>query len=645
MAVACVVLFHANVPPFTGGFVGVDVFFVISGFLITRLLADELSRTGRVSFPNFYVRRARRILPALFFTIALSGVFAFLLLSPDALERFGGSALYAVLSLSNVFFWQESGYFDFFSITKPLLHTWSLGVEEQFYAFWPLLLVALSALGTRWVLPAIVGLGVVSLWLNGWFLSGYAEPAIIAAFPAAADWLHEAPATVFFLTPFRVFEFAIGAAMVWAAGFRLPRLALEPILVVGLGMIGYAVVAYSAATPFPYLAALVPCFGAALVIYAGTARWTGLLLRNPVAVGAGLASYSIYLLHWPVLVFFTHYKGRPPTSVETALLIAATLAGAVAMYRFVELPFRRGAPASARPRTVLAATAAAAAVLVLPAWLAWTEGGWEWRIPEQRRAMSADDWRRLERSEYCQNWHPSLPREPVSCQNYRHATRDIFIWGDSHALHLVPGFSEAYPDRNVYVLYQSACTPQSGIAGYVREYADKAEERACIAHNKATLDFLAGLPPTDIVISNAKRSSPAEIAGPTNYLLDQLRAMGHRAFVLGDFIRPGVDLAGCNNVPNYLLSNKANRRRCKPNLAGIAAELRYNDVLCPLLHGFVEVSEIQCPDRAECRFFDGKTPLFRDHHHLNIPGSTLFVGALKDRLPIAAIPASPTAAR
>ena len=147
VAVICVVLFHAGVQPFTGGFVGVDVFFVISGFLITRILTDELSRTGHVSFSTFYVRRARRILPALFFTIALSCVFAFLLFSPEALERFGGSALFAVLSISNVFFWQEAGYFDTEAITKPLLHTWSLGVEEQFYAVWPMLLVGLFGLG------------------------------------------------------------------------------------------------------------------------------------------------------------------------------------------------------------------------------------------------------------------------------------------------------------------------------------------------------------------------------------------------------------------------------------------------------------------------------------------------------------------
>ena len=138
IAVICVVLFHLKLSTFSGGFVGVDVFFVISGFLISRIIVDEVAATKGFSFSNFYVRRARRILPALFFTIGLSAIFAFLLFSPEHFERFGASMLYAAASLANVLFWRESGYFDTDAATKPLLHTWSLSVEEQFYAAWPL---------------------------------------------------------------------------------------------------------------------------------------------------------------------------------------------------------------------------------------------------------------------------------------------------------------------------------------------------------------------------------------------------------------------------------------------------------------------------------------------------------------------------
>ena len=294
-----------------------------------------------------------------------------------------------------------------------------------------------------------------------------------------------------------------------------------------------------------------PCIGTALVIYAGTSRWVGLLLRNSVAVGVGLISYSIYLLHWPLIVFATHYKGAPLTAAETGMLIVATLVGAAAMYRLVETPFRRGSPlATVRPRAVLAVTVAGVAVLSLPAWLTWTQGGWEWRIPDERRMLSSSASRELEQRTYCHRWHPSLPRDLVTCQNDRNGSRDIYIWGDSHAMHLIAGFSEAYPDRNVYVLYQSACVPQSGFEGYVRAYSDKADEEACVARNKAALAFFAGLPPTHIVISNAKRSEPETISVPTNYLLDRLRAMGHQAFVLGDLMRPGIDLANCRRVPD-----------------------------------------------------------------------------------------------
>ena len=195
------------------------------------------------------------------------------------------------------------------------------------------------------------------------------------------------------------------------------------------------------------------------------------------------------------------------------------------------------------------------------------------------------------------------------------------------------------------MLYQSACVPQSGFEGYVRAYSDKADEEACVARNKAALAFFAGLPPTDIVISNAKRSEPETISVPTNYLLDRLRAMGHQAFVLGDFMRPGIDLANCRRVPDYLLTHGSLARRSPVNLAAVAAGMKYNKVLGPLLRGFVDVTDVQCPGRVKCKFFDHGMLLFRDDHHLNTLGSILMVRAVRDRLPIAATAVSSKAAR
>jgi peptidoglycan/LPS O-acetylase OafA/YrhL len=164
IAVLSVILFHFDFDMFPGGFVGVDLFFVISGFLITRIIASELISTGSFEFKNFYLRRVRRIIPALYFTIFLSFIFSVLMFSPQHFERFGSSLIYAVFGLSNIFFWQESSYFDTTSIFKPLLHNWSLSVEEQFYIFWPIIIVCLLNKIPKATLTLIVIIGGLSFF-------------------------------------------------------------------------------------------------------------------------------------------------------------------------------------------------------------------------------------------------------------------------------------------------------------------------------------------------------------------------------------------------------------------------------------------------------------------------------------------------
>jgi peptidoglycan/LPS O-acetylase OafA/YrhL len=156
IAVLCVLFFHTGLPFFGGGFVGVDIFFVISGFLITRLIRDEFVEKGSFDFKNFYVRRGRRLFPGLFFTMLLCTAFSIWLFSPQHLARFGGELIHALLSLSNVFFWRESGYFDPAADYKPLLHTWSLSIEEQFYLIWPLFLVFILKRTLKWITPFLI---------------------------------------------------------------------------------------------------------------------------------------------------------------------------------------------------------------------------------------------------------------------------------------------------------------------------------------------------------------------------------------------------------------------------------------------------------------------------------------------------------
>jgi peptidoglycan/LPS O-acetylase OafA/YrhL len=366
IAVLVVVLYHAQFAAFSGGYVGVDVFFVISGFLITRLVRDEI-RAGTFSFARFYERRARRLFPAMFFTFLVSSGGAYLVLTPEYLRNFGGSLLYSALSLSNVFFWLETGYFDLAAHTKPLLHMWSLSVEEQFYLFWPALLVFSVKKYDRLVPYGIVIAGVVNLL------------ATIA--------LRQHPAAIFYLTPFRIVEFCIGGVMVWLVALQ-PRnkLMLEPLVPIGLGLVLYAVFTYDEKTVFPGLAVLPPCLGTALLIYAGTARYAGLVLRNPLSVWLGLISYSVYLIHWPIIVFFGQLSmGSLPETAKYGIVIAS-IAVAALMYRYVETPFRRPAP---ERRLSAPAFGLGCCMLVLalslPASSMWANNGWEWRYPEKIR--------------------------------------------------------------------------------------------------------------------------------------------------------------------------------------------------------------------------------------------------------------------
>src|SRR5688572_16591631 len=195
IAVMSVVLYHYAPGTFPGGFVGVDVFFVISGFLITRLIHDAVI-ANNFSFADFYLRRVRRLFPALLFTLLASTLAAILFLSPNHLTQYGGSLVSAIFSVSNFYFWRQSGYFDAAADTKPLLHTWSLSVEEQFYLVWPAVLVLLLTKTPRLPLLVVVGaLGIASVYL-------------------AERWLETDPSAAFFLAPARVIELASGAALV-----------------------------------------------------------------------------------------------------------------------------------------------------------------------------------------------------------------------------------------------------------------------------------------------------------------------------------------------------------------------------------------------------------------------------------------------
>lgn len=325
IAVAPVILYHAGVSTLSGGFVGVDVFFVISGYLITALLLKDME-AGRFSLLGFYERRARRLLPALFVVLAASTAIAWVTLMPKDMQDFAQSLWATALFSSNILFWREAGYFDTASELKPLLHTWSLAVEEQFYILFPPVLYALWRWG-RVPVVAVLGLGfVISLGLAQW-------------------GAYHKPSSAFFLLPTRAWELLLGVFCALylhrRAGPAGPTALHQALAALGLASIIVAVLTYDTQTPAPSLYTLVPTGGAALIILFATPRtWVHRLLSLRAFVGLGLISYSAYLWHQPLFVFARYRHITPPSEALMLGLCGVVLALAYLSWRYVEQPFR-----------------------------------------------------------------------------------------------------------------------------------------------------------------------------------------------------------------------------------------------------------------------------------------------------------------
>ncbi|WP_375691488.1 acyltransferase family protein [Pseudooceanicola sp. LIPI14-2-Ac024] len=363
IAVAGVVLFHAWPAALPGGFTGVDVFFAISGFLIGGILRRNMA-AGRFTLGDFYRRRLRRIVPALVVMVTVTLAVGAAILSPDAFAELGRTAATSAVFVSNVDFYLHSGYFDRAAELRPLLHTWSLSVEEQFYLVFPLALWVVMARARRRLVAVTLGAMLICLAWSQW-------QAV------------QAPAAAFFLSPARVFEFLLGALAAYAPP---PRRSREALALAGLVMIAAGVWAISAAMPFPGLRALLPAGGAALLLWAGRGPGAGrvaraLSLRPLVMLGA--ISYSVYLWHWPIMAYLRILSPHEPgAAVMAGAVVVSVLVGWLS-WRWIEQPFARLAVGRA---PVMAMGLGAIAVIAVAGTAVWQRDGMPGRFPAQTLA-------------------------------------------------------------------------------------------------------------------------------------------------------------------------------------------------------------------------------------------------------------------
>jgi len=518
IAVMLVVNFHAFPEAMPGGFIGVDVFFVISGFLITGIIARELD-SRRFSLLGFYDRRIRRIFPALIVVLSAALLLGWLWMLPSAYSKLSADVLASAAFSANIALLLQSGYFDVESAKKPLLHLWSLGIEEQFYLVWPLILMLAARLRLN-LLGVAASLGLASFVLN---------VALIGTDPVATFYL-----------PFtRAFELLAGAVLARAWGrFSQNGTASNWRAGAGILLIAIAAAVLDTNSAFPGWWALLPVIGAALLLSAPAAWICRHWLASPPMVWIGQISYPLYLWHWPFLVFFAIIKFEPLTLIERELILLLSALLAWATYRFIERPFRFG-----RPIPIKALGLCAGMVLVAAGGGVVVAGrGFESRLPAEIRAMAdvpvqSANWR-VHQCLLDISHETSFADDCVD----RNRRPLILLWGDSTAGALMPGLRKAQESRD-FGLAQftlSSCIPAIN--------ADIPGVPNCRTMNDKVLDLARQLQP-DIVLLHGTFEKHLDHVAETVTALKQ--ATPARVIVLGP--TPAFRRGLPNEVLRYFL--------------------------------------------------------------------------------------------
>jgi len=493
LAVLAVVFYHSGFDIVSGGYVGVDVFFVISGFLITTIIARELAE-GNFSIVVFYERRMRRILPASIVTVAVCLIVGYLVFETEDLGNLAHSTIANSLFLSNIYFYMQTGYFDAAAELKPLLHTWSLSLEEQYYVVTPMLLMVIARFFNQRHLYFVIPIAVLS-------------------FVACVVGTSENQSATFYMLTTRGWELLIGSILAIAT---IPRASSEAAMrllaIFGLSLILYSMFFFDEQTAFPGAYAALPTIGTAILIYTGYSGGTPVnraLSFKPI-VFVGLISYSLYLWHWPIIVFSRYLKGVALSNLENVAMLVAIFAVSVLSWRYVETPFRRK-QLLPRKKGLFLASLGATTILIVASLLATGEVvDMEWR-----------QWRS------CENVEERLSENRALCVvGETGAEPSFLLWGDSHAR----AFNSAAKASALrvglagYVASKPGCAPLRGI--------ERESQPDCSEFNESMLSFVIQDPNIDTVVLAAHWAAFAEGsryndegAGPSR-VLDVLAEQG-----------------------------------------------------------------------------------------------------------------------
>ncbi|ACT60833.1 acyltransferase family protein [Hirschia baltica] len=627
LAVVPVILYHAGLQSLSGGFLGVDVFFVISGYLITNILYSEMS-LGKFTFLGFYERRARRILPTLFLVCLACIPAAYFLLMPSDLYEFAGSLVSVNLFASNFFFWSQTDYFASSSDLKPLLHTWSLAVEEQFYIFFPFLLLAMRKLPRKTVLYVILALS-----LGSFLFSVIGSRRFFDA--------------NFFLLPSRAWELGAGAAIALALGGRI----LSPSRLTQIGswtgiiMVVGSYIFLDKTMLMPGLFSLFPVLGTVLIIcctgHTGTLS-TRLMTLKPM-IWIGLISYSAYLWHQPIFAFARHMSLFELSLTNMIFVIGLTLVLAWLTTKYVEAPFRNRKTFNF---TKIVQVSSALCVLIIAIGIVeYSSHG----MPDRKHGLAANIEQAFQKTEgLSPNCHMSpLPRDCIKAGSADRKT--IAVWGDSFAMHLVDGVIASEPDVNLYQLTMHSCPPIRDATpfnpwGNGQKGANWTQQ--CQSFNNQASQFIADNPDIDTVVlssqfaqivraeyfvSNDNQHITTSVETVEPKILDTiawLKKAGKEVVIIGPMPNSDHNIGRCLAKSQWFgLSGKENCLLHTNELA--KGELQIEGLLTDLAmhHRVLSLKNELCHDGV-CDVMVANTPLYYDGGHLTTEGSRALGKAL-----------------
>jgi peptidoglycan/LPS O-acetylase OafA/YrhL len=602
LAIVPVLLYHTHVPGFTGGYVGVDIFFVISGYLITGIIAREID-LGTFSLVRFYERRARRILPALFAMIAVVLAVASWLYLPADFALVPQSMLMALLFVSNIWAFLNTGYFNEGAKSAPLLHCWSLAVEEQFYIGFPILLWLIARYMPRGRGAVLVGAALLSL--------------------AWAIWKQtHKDGFAFYMLPPRAWELFAGALLATGTipAVRSP-LVREILAATGLCLIAFAVFAYNPHTVFPGVTAIVPVLGSALLIHCAPQTAAGRLLSLPLPVGIGLISYSLYLWHWPLVVFTEYATSTPLAGLTRIAVIAASLVMAWLSWRFVERPFRDTSRFSRR--RIFGWSGAGMAVLAGIAAVMIPLGGWNGRFSSETLSLAAAQQDVSPKHSDCLS--AAIGGDRPECTIGAPVPPIAALLGDSHGVEMawMLGQELARNQQSLMQRTRGNCPPLLGYA--------PADEPGCPKFNEEAVGRIAAMPSIKQVYltafwGNKIYQTPASI-NQLNATIARLQAAGKAVVLIGPV--PNQHF----NVPRRLALASA-RGDHRPIVGtSLAQHRRETDWLTRnyprwQAQGVAILDPLRALQSGDTtRIVAEGVPLYFDSHHLSLAGAKAVLAA------------------